>query len=110
MMTVSEFEWSTQEKEIVQTALETAYRRETSSLVHLIREKSEEISQVGDLWRLNDFLSARRFDLDGKYDDRESEFLFVLARLVKEGWLGAEDLNGIAADKWAKISALTKIL
>jgi hypothetical protein len=48
--------------------------------VQLIREKSEEISQVGDLWRLNDFLSARRFDLDGKYDDREGEFLFVLAR------------------------------
>ena len=71
MMTVSEFEWSTQETEIVKTALETAYRRETSSLVQLIREKSEEVSQVGDLWRLNDFLSARRFDLDGKYDDRQ---------------------------------------
>lgn len=110
MMTVSEFEWSTQETEIVKTALETAYRRETSSLVQLIREKSEEVSQVGDLWRLNDFLSARRFDLDGKYDDREGEFLFVLARLVKEGWLGAEDLTGIAAEKLAKVSALTKIL
>lgn len=110
MMTASEFEWSTQETQIARTALETAYHRETTSLVALIREKSEEISQIGDIWRLNDFLSARRFDLDGKYDDREGELLFVLARLVKEDWLGAEDLVGIAADKLAKISALTKIL
>lgn len=110
MMQLDKTQLSTQEREIARTALEVAYRRETDSLVKLVCEKASKVGHIDDIWRLNDFLSARRFDLDGKYDDREEEILFALARLVKEGWLTNDDLIGFEPAKLSKINALTRIL
>lgn len=110
VMQAGKTQWSVQEKAIAKAALETAYKRETASLVELVREKASEVAQVNDLWQLNDFLSARRFDLDGKYDDRDEEILFVLAKLLKEGWLTSEDLAGLEAAKLTKVKALVHIL
>ena len=109
-MQVSKTQWSSQEMAVAKTALRTAYERETASVVQSVREKASEISHIDDLWHLNDFLSARRFDIDGKYDDREEEVLFVLAKLMKEGWLTAADLDGLDSEKLTKIKALTHIL
>ncbi|MGD1940247.1 MAG: hypothetical protein ACFB0G_02955 [Leptolyngbyaceae cyanobacterium] len=110
MMQVSKAEWSAQETQIAQAALIEARAREIDGLVQLIREKASKIDAINDVWRLNDFLSARRFDIDGKYDDSEGETLFVLARLAKEGWVKTEDLEGLDDAKLAKIAALTRIL
>lgn len=110
MMQVDKTQWSTQEKETARAALAVAHKRETDSLIQLIRERASKIGCIDDIWRLNDFLSARRFDIDGKYDDREEEILFVLARLVKEGWLTTDDLTGFEPTKLSKINALTRIL
>lgn len=109
-MQVSKTQWSSQEMAVVKTALRTAYERETASVVQSVREKASKISHIDDLWHLNDFLSARRFDIDGKYDDREEEVLFVLAKLMKEGWLTAADLDGLDSEKLTKMRALTHIL
>ncbi len=109
-MQVSKTHWSVQEQQIVKTALQTARKRETDGLVQWVREKATQVEQLNDVWRLNDFLSARRFDIDGKYDDREEEVLFVLAKLTKEGWLAAEDLAGLEPAKLTKVAALTRIL
>ena len=38
------------------------------------------------------------------------EVLFVLAKLMKEGWLTAADLDGLDSDKLTKMKALTHIL
>jgi hypothetical protein len=107
---VSEIQWSTQETEIAKAALQTAHQREVITLVEMVRDQMVNIQDINDLWQLHDFLSARRFDLDGKYDDRESEILFVLSKLLKEGWIAMDDLAGLAATKLSKISALTRIL
>jgi hypothetical protein len=109
-MQVSKTQWSSQEMAVAKIALRTAYERETVSVVQSVREKASKISHIDDLWQLNDFLSARRFDLDGKYDDREEEILFVLAKLMKEGWLTAADLDQLDSEKLIKIKALTHIL
>jgi hypothetical protein len=109
-MQVSETQWSVQEWEITKAALETAKHREMNTLLQAVREQASGIQNIDDLWQLHDFLSARRFDLDGKYDDREAEILFVLSRLVKEGWLTVEELTGLESTKLAKIAALTRIL
>jgi hypothetical protein len=109
-MQVSTVQWSSQQREIAQAALKIAYERETLSLIEWMREKASEISQIDDIWRLNDYLSARRFDIDGKYDDREDELLFVLAKLLKEGWLTVADLDGLESAQLTKLKALTRVL
>jgi hypothetical protein len=110
VMQVGTTQWTSQERAIAKAALKTAYQRETVSIVKLVREKADEISQIEQLWQLNDFLSARRFDLDGKYDDRDEEILFVLAKLMNEGWLAVDDLSDLAEENLTKVKALARIL
>ena len=109
MLMVSEVEWSNTEREIAQKALETAFQRESDMMVNLIREKSGEISCLDDLWKLHDFLSARRHDIDGKYDDSQSMFVFVFARLIIEGWLTIDELDGLDRAKVSKVSLMTRM-
>lgn len=110
MKPVIESQWTAQEKEIAKTALINAQTREVEAIIQVVQEQARAVESIEDLWRLNDFLSARRFDIDGKYDDREEEILFALAKLTKEGWLQPQDIEGLASAKRSKISALTRVL
>ncbi|MGJ3245105.1 MAG: hypothetical protein ACFE0I_03405 [Elainellaceae cyanobacterium] len=108
-MQVSDTDWSKVEKKVAHEAFERAYQRETSTLVQSVQQRASSISELDDLWRLHDFLSARRHELDGKYDYRYSVLIFVFAGLVKEGWLSLDELQGLKTEKLAKISALTRM-
>lgn len=108
-MQVSSINWTKTEEEIAHQALKKAHQRETDYLIQQVREYASQIAEIDDLWRINDFLSARRHDIDGKYDYRDSMFVFVFSQLIKEGWLKWDDLEGLSQDKLTKISALTRI-
>jgi hypothetical protein len=108
-MEVSKSEWSTMEEKIAQEAFKIAYEREIEALIGEVRDRSSSIAQINDLWNLHDFLSARRHDIDGKYDYQESALIFVFARLLKEGWLKIDELDGLSADKRTKIAALSRM-
>ncbi|MGB3138790.1 MAG: hypothetical protein WBB18_18420 [Nodosilinea sp.] len=110
MEKITETQWSPQEATIAKAALTTAHQRELEALVKAVRETANKVRSIDEVWHLHDFLSARRFDIDGKYDDREDEILFVLAKLKKDGWVLSEDLSGLEAAKISKITALTRVL
>lgn len=99
--------WSPSEKNIAKAALQAAYQRETTALIQTIREQAAAITLLEEVWQLNDFLSARRHDVDGKYDPSEDGLMFTLSRLVKEGWLELDELEHLEADKRAKVKVLT---
>jgi Photoprotection regulator fluorescence recovery protein len=109
MMQASEIQWSAAERTVALSAFETAYSREVGSLMDEVRSRSSGLAAVEDLWKLHDFLSARRHDLDGKYDNRDSALLFVFAQLVKEGWLSISELDGLDPQKLTKVAALTRL-
>ncbi len=109
IMQVSDNEWSKTEKSVAKTAFERAYEREIGALVTDVRERANQLSELNDLWHLHDFLSARRHEIDGKYDYRYSMLIFVFAGLVKEGWLQLNELEGLHQDKIAKIGALARM-
>ncbi|MCM1985387.1 hypothetical protein [Lyngbya confervoides] len=105
----AEIYWSSEEKIIVKTALENAYAREVSALVEDVRQRATQLTGTEEVWQLHDFLSARRHDIDGKYDDRESFLLYTLSRLVKDGWLDLSELVGLEPGKRAKVNLLTRM-
>ncbi|MBD2100035.1 hypothetical protein [Leptolyngbya sp. FACHB-261] len=109
MMQVSEVEWSKTEKEVAQAAFAKAYEREIDAVAKEVRERASAISHSNDMWQLHDFLSARRHEIDGKYDYKYSALIFVFARLVKEGWLHLDELEGLGTDKLTKVAALTRM-
>jgi hypothetical protein len=108
-MLETDTEWSTSEKKVAQTAFDKAYEREITALLQEVRESSSTIAELNDLWKLHDFLSARRHDIDGKYDYSYSVLIFTFSRLVKEGWLQLGDLEGLDRGKLAKIASLASM-
>ncbi|WP_346291693.1 hypothetical protein [Sphaerothrix gracilis] len=108
-MQVSNTEWSLAEKEIAQAALKSAYDREVQALISTVRARAGDITALEDIWQLHDLLSTKRYEIDGKYDDRESSLVFVFSQLVKEGWLQVNELAGLDEAKLAKVKALTRM-
>ncbi len=108
-MSATENYWSSTEKEIAQRAFEKARSREINTLIETVNEAATSITNLDEVWRLHDYLSSKRYEIDGKYDDRESVLIFVFSQLVKEGWLSVDELEGLNSDKIAKLNALARM-
>ncbi len=108
-MPTTEIEWSQTEKEIAQAAFEKARERELKSVIETVREGANSMTNSDELWRLHDFLSSKRHEIDGKYDYRYSVLILVFSQLVKEGWLCLDELQGLEPDKLTKVSALSRM-
>ncbi|PSB24210.1 hypothetical protein [Stenomitos frigidus] len=108
-MQVSEAEWTDTEKTIARTAFDQAYGREIEALLKQVRADASTLVELSDLWRLHDFLSAKRHQVEGKYDYQYAALPFVFAGLVKDGWLHLQELEGLSKDKLAKINSLANM-
>jgi hypothetical protein len=101
--------WSKREKQIAHAAFEQALAREAAALVTEVRAKVHSITELGDLWQLEQFLRDKRHALAQRYDYRYSVLLYVFADLIQAGWLSLDDLAGLADDKRAYLVALQKL-
>ncbi|MDP5016933.1 MAG: hypothetical protein NWQ43_06450 [Dolichospermum sp.] len=108
-MQVTEVDWSEVEKKVAKEAFDRAYQREINALLEEVRQRASTILELRDMWQLHDFLSARRHDIDGKYDYKYSVLIFIFAGLVKEGWLDIDELEGLQKDKLTKVAALARM-
>ena len=108
-MQQAEVQWSPEEKKIAQAVLKAARDREIETLIKTIRENARLISQIEDVWQLHDYLSAKRHEIDGKYDDRESFLMFTLSRLIKDKLVDISDLSGLEPEKQSKVKILTRM-
>ncbi len=106
---MSEAEWTDPEKEIARMAFDKAHEREVEALLKHVREEASTIVDLGNLWQLHDFLSAKRYEIEGKYDYQYPALLFVFAGLVKEGWIHLNELEGLNKDKLSKVAALARM-
>jgi hypothetical protein len=108
-MQVTNVEWTTIEENTARQAFETAYKREISALIDSVRCRASSLSEIDDMWSLHDFLSVKRHEVDGRYDYHLPMLVFVFAGLVKDGWLNIDELEGLNANKIAKIAALASM-
>ena len=99
--------WTQVEENVARKAFDIAYQRETSALIESVRYRASSLTEIEDMWRLHDFLSVKRHEVDGRYDYNLPTLIFVFAGLVKDGWITVQELEGLDADKIAKIVALT---
>jgi hypothetical protein len=101
--------WSKTEKAVAKTAFETAYRKECEATIEKLKERVASAKEPADLWRVQDFLKKRLFEIEQRYDYRYSVIIFVFAALVRDGWLQESDLKGLSADKLEKINYLANL-
>nr|WP_286392939.1 hypothetical protein [Pseudanabaena mucicola] len=109
VMQLTNAEWTETEENIAKRAFEIAYKREINDLIDEVKHKAVSLAEIDDMWLLHDFLSAKRHEVDGKYDYHLPMLVFVFAGLVKDGWLSISELEGLNPDKIAKISALSRM-
>ena len=100
--------WTDSEQAVARQAFDTAYSRAIEQLVGSVQSKSQSLTTADSVWALHDFLSIERHTMEGRFDFRLEGILFVFASLVKDKLLQLTELDGLAADKLAKISAMSR--
>jgi len=98
--------WTKKEKTVARRAFDNAHKRECEEIINRIREIANNASTPDDMWQLYDFLDEKRKEIYIKYDYRYSVLIVVFARLLKEGWITVDDLEGLKEDKIDRIKHL----
>ena len=101
--------WTAQEQEIARRAFERALNREVDALIDSLQQQAAALKGVEQIWQLHDFLSIRRYQIEGRSSFSLDGLLFVFADFVKAGLMGLEELEGLSADKQAKIRAMARM-
>ncbi len=101
---MNQVSWSKKEKAIARNAFDAAYKRECAGILAELRKRVEAANEGDDIWKINDYLWRKRREIEDKYDFRASVLVGVLARLVREGWITMDDLDGLGGDKQELLS------
>lgn len=100
--------WTATEQAIAERAFEQAYGRAISQLTATLQAKAQALSSAESIWQFHDFLSIERHTIEGRFAFQLEGILFVFASLVKDGLLQLDELNGLDADKLAKVAAMAR--
>jgi hypothetical protein len=101
--------WTAEEQILARRVFDRALRREVETLIETLRSQAIELSGAEDIWRFHDFLSIQRHAIEGRMAFRFEGLLFVFAGFVRDGLTSPEELEGLSADKRAKISAMARM-
>ena len=100
--------WSRSEKAIAHKAFDAAVERELQEVIREAKQKASQIQEAEHLWDLEHYLTQRRKEIDRKYDYRYSQLDLVFGRLLREKWIGEEDLRGLGEYKLRAIRSCAK--
>lgn len=101
--------WTEPEQEIARRAFDRAHVRAVSGIIRAVQAQASCIESAEECWKLHDFLSLQRHEIEGRFDFRLPGLLFVFASLVKDGLLQIEDLEGLDREKLNKIAAMSRL-
>ena len=96
-----EEKWTKSQKVHARELFDLALGREYAELIDKIN--TTKIETPEEVWDLHDMLGKKRKELNGKYDYRYSQLIFVFAQLVRGGYLTLEELEPIGEEKLKQI-------
>ena len=100
--------WSLAEQDVARQAFEQAYQRTVERLIADLKHKASALSSAETVWQLHDFLSIERHTIEGRFSFASEGILFVIASFVKDDLLKLDELEGLTAEKLAKIAAMSR--
>jgi hypothetical protein len=95
--------WAPTEKKLARVAFDKAFERQCTAIAQEARRMLETTTAPSDIFRVQEYLTEQRRIVDRLYDYRYSRLLEVFGRLLSDGWLREDDLNGFQQEKLAKI-------
>jgi hypothetical protein len=102
--------WSKSEKAIARTAFDAALKRELQDVMQKTKQMANQIKEPANVWELEHYLTERRKEINRKYDYRYSQLTDVFGRLLQEGRLSEEELQGLREDKLKAIHSFARFL
>ena len=106
----SDVTWSRAEKAVACRAYDAALERELREVMEDARQRANRIRQPSDVWRLEQYLTQRRKEIDRKYQFRVSHLTQVLGELLHEKRISERELGGLHEDKLKSIRSFAKLL
>lgn len=103
-----DFKWTGAEKKAAYAAFNLAYERESQSVLQMLKQKMQALTSLDQLPRLVREMNGLQEHLSLRYDYRYSRLILVFAGLRAEGWLEAEELSGLSADKRQRIEEIAR--
>lgn len=101
--------WTREEQDLARRVFELALRRQVEALIETLRLQAAALGGVEDVWQFHDFLSIQRHAIEGRMEFCMDGLLFVFAGFVKDGLASLEELEGLSAEKQAKIRAMSRM-
>jgi Photoprotection regulator fluorescence recovery protein len=95
--------WEPTEKKLARIAFDRAFERQCAAITQEARRMLETATAPSEIFRVQEYLTEQRKIVDGIYDYRYSRLLGVFGRLLADGWLKEDDLDGLQPEKIAKI-------
>jgi hypothetical protein len=102
-------EWTEYEQQVARHAFDTAHARAIDGIIKAVQLHAGRLESAAECWKLHDFLSIQRHEIEGRFDFRLPGLLFVFASLVKDGLLQIEELEGLEQGKLNKIAAMARM-
>ena len=109
MNSVRDLPWSDTEKKIARRAFDAALDRQCAAVTAELKKMVADASAPGDLWRIHDYLTKQRREIDEIYDYRYSMLILVFGRLLRDGWLKDADLDGLREEKLRHIRGIANL-
>ena len=101
--------WSESEKRLSRRVYEAALEAELAEVMAEFKSKSAAVRTPEEMWALEGYLAQQRREIQGKYDYRYSQLLFVFGRLVREGRVQIEKLQGFSEEKLSYIERIVSL-
>jgi hypothetical protein len=90
--------WTGSEKKIARRVFEEARQKVLAKALATFKAEAA-VADIDEMWAMIDQLRERRKEIEQLLDFRYSQLTFVFARLVLEGYLDEQQLEGLSEDK-----------
>ena len=104
-----DLKWSESERKQARVAFNACLQAELAEMVNTFKSRAAAATSADEVWAIEEFLTQKRREIDGKYDYRYSQLIIVFGRLVREGRLRGEELQGFSADKQSFILRIASL-
>jgi hypothetical protein len=94
-----EFHWSPAEKKAARAAYDAALQTALAKVIAEFKAKAMAVTEPDDMWEIEDYLRQQRRKIDGIFDYRYSQLLFVFVQMIHLGYLSEEQLAGLSDEK-----------
>lgn len=102
--------WTKSEKQTARRIFDKALDAHCAAITAEVKRMIANLTHPSEIWRIHDYLSEHRRDVDRTYDYRYSMLPMVFARLLSEGRLREADLADFDQKKIDSIKDLAAFM